>query len=118
MELCNTLSYSRFFFQQISPPVVKIQDLLFFNRWLRRYHHTSTNKVLLYYWKSIFYRLFILFINTLSFLLFLYTVSWRYKRDYIHASIDILFYIMFYTIKVACLVDMKLFFLWSDFVII
>ena len=36
-------------------------------------------------------RLFILFISTLSFLLFLYTVSWRYKRDYLHASIDILF---------------------------
>ena len=45
------------------------------------------------------YRLFILFISTFSFLLFLYTVSWRYKRDYLHASIDILFYIMFYIIN-------------------
>ena len=45
------------------------------------------------------YRLFILFISTFSFLLFLYTVSWRYKRDYLHASIDILFYIMFYVIN-------------------
>ena len=45
------------------------------------------------------YRLFILFISTFSFLLFLYTVSWRYKRDYLHASIDILFYIMFFIIN-------------------
>ena len=37
------------------------------------------------------YRLFILFISTLSSVLFLYKVSWRYKRDYLHASIDILF---------------------------
>ena len=36
-------------------------------------------------------KLFILFIITFSFLLFLYTVSWRYKRDYLHASIDIFF---------------------------
>ena len=28
--------------------------------------------------------------------LFLYTVSWRSKKDYLHASTDILFYIMFY----------------------
>ena len=39
------------------------------------------------------YTLFILLISTLSSLLFLYTVSWRYKKDYLHASIDILFYI-------------------------
>ena len=41
-------------------------------------------------------RFFTLFISTLSFLLFLYTVLWRYKRD---ASIGILFYIMFYIIN-------------------
>ena len=40
-----------------------------------------------------------LFIITFSFLLFLYSVSWRYKNDYLHASIDILFEIMLYTIK-------------------
>ena len=45
------------------------------------------------------YRLFILFISTLSSLLFLYTVSWRYKRDYLHTNIDILLYIMFCTIN-------------------
>ena len=33
------------------------------------------------------------------FLQFLYAVSWRYKRDYLHASIDILFYVMFYIIN-------------------
>ena len=45
------------------------------------------------------YRLFILFISTLSFLLFLYIASWRYKRNYFHASIDTLLYIMFYIIS-------------------
>ena len=43
-----------------------------------------------------FYKVFVLFISTLSILLFLYTVLWRYKRYYLHASTDILFYIMFY----------------------
>ena len=33
----------------------------------------------------------------MSFLMFLNTVSWRYNRDYLHASI--LFYIMFYVIN-------------------
>ena len=42
------------------------------------------------------YRLFILFITTFSFLLFLYTVLWKYKRDYLHASTYILFYIIFF----------------------
>ena len=39
------------------------------------------------------YELFILFVSTLSFLLFLN------KRDYLHTSIDILLYIMFYIIN-------------------
>ena len=39
------------------------------------------------------YTLFILFISTLSLLLFFYTVSWSYTRDYLHTSIEILFYI-------------------------
>ena len=30
---------------------------------------------------------------------FFYTVLKRYKRDYLHASIDILFYIMFYVVN-------------------
>ena len=45
------------------------------------------------------YRLFILFISTFSFLQFWYLISWRYKRDYLHASRDILFCIMFYIIN-------------------
>ena len=45
------------------------------------------------------YRLFILFISTFSFLLLFYAVSWRYKRDYLHSSMDISFYIMFYIIN-------------------
>ena len=42
------------------------------------------------------YRLFVLFISTFQFLLFLYTASWRYKRDHPHDSIYILLYIMFW----------------------
>ena len=30
----------------------------------------------------------------------LYTVSWRYKKDYPYVSIDIFFHIMFYIINV------------------
>ena len=37
-----------------------------------------------------------LFIRTFSFLLLLHTVSWRYDRDYLYVSIDILFCITFY----------------------
>ena len=40
-----------------------------------------------------------MFISTFSFLLFFYTASWRYKRDYLHSSMDISFYIMFYVIN-------------------
>ena len=40
------------------------------------------------------YQLFILFISIFSFLLFLFTESWRYKRDYLHTNIDILIYIL------------------------
>ena len=47
----------------------------------------------------VIYRLLVLIISTFSFLLFLYTISWRYKTDYLHGSIDILFYIMFYIIN-------------------
>ena len=35
----------------------------------------------------------------ISFLLFLYTASWSYKRDDLHTCIDILFYVMFYIIN-------------------
>ena len=31
--------------------------------------------------------------------LILYTASWRYKRNYLHVSIDILFYIIFYIVN-------------------
>ena len=44
-------------------------------------------------------RLFLFFISIFSFLLFLCTASERYERDYLHASIDVLFYIMFYIIN-------------------
>ena len=45
------------------------------------------------------YRLFILFISILSFLMFLYTVLRRCKTDYLHTSIEFLFYIMLYIIN-------------------
>ena len=67
------------------------------------YRNMTTNPLRKYYYiiESVYfiYRLFILFISTLSSLLFLYTVSWRYKRDYLHTNIDILLYIMFCTIN-------------------
>ena len=40
------------------------------------------------------YRLFVLFISTLPFLLLLHAALWRYKRDYLHASINILYYVI------------------------
>ena len=39
------------------------------------------------------YRLFVFFISILSSLLLFYAASWRHKRDYLHASLGILFYI-------------------------
>ena len=44
------------------------------------------------------YNLFILFISTLSFLMFLYTLSWKYNRDYLHASKDyfVLYYVLYF----------------------
>ena len=47
----------------------------------------------------VIYRLLVLIISTFSFLLFLYTISWRYKRDYLHARIDILLCIILYIIN-------------------
>ena len=40
------------------------------------------------------YRLFVLFISTFQFLLFLHTASWRYKRDHPHDSIYIYCFIL------------------------
>ena len=47
----------------------------------------------------VIYRLLVLIISTFSFLLFLYTISWRYKKDYLHARIDILLCIILYIIN-------------------
>ena len=45
--------------------------------------------------KLIFYSMFIYqYISILA--IFIYTVSWKYKRDYLHDSVDILFYIVVY----------------------
>ena len=49
-------------------------------------------------WKSLYFTHY-LFLSTFSFLLFLYTTSWRYNKDFPYASIDIWFYIMFYIIN-------------------
>ena len=40
------------------------------------------------------YKFFILFISTFSFLLFLYTVSWRYKRDCLHANKEYRYFVL------------------------
>ena len=71
----------------------KSARFVYFDHWLRRYqniypltkHHCIIERV------YFIYSFFILFISTFSFLLFLYTVSCRYKKDYLHTSIDILF---------------------------
>ena len=64
------------------------------------YVDVDTNPLTKYYYiierVYLILRLFILFITMFSFLLFLYTVSWRHKRNYLHASIDLLFGIMFF----------------------
>ena len=52
--------------------------------------------------RDLFYFLFIgclYFLSVHSHSCCFYIVSWRYERDYLHATIDILFYIMFYTIN-------------------
>ena len=43
------------------------------------------------------YRLFALFISTMSFLLLLYTASWKYKSNYLRANKDfVLYYVLYY----------------------
>ena len=83
-----------------SKEIVNIQDLFVLTV---GYVDMTTYLLTKYYYiiERVYFicRLFVSFISTLSFLLFLYTVSWRYNRDYLHASIDILFYIMFCAIN-------------------
>ena len=63
----------------------------------RRYDHIPLKKYYYIIERVYFiYRLLYIFVSKLSFVLFLYTVLWWYKRDYRHASIIILFYFMFY----------------------
>ena len=65
-----------------------------FDHWLIRYDHISTKKLLLYYWKSIFYlELFILFISTFSFLLFLQQYH-RGLRDIASMAVEIFCFIL------------------------
>ena len=73
---CNIISYSRYFLTT------------FCTSFTKRVHNskeTVTVQGLLLL--TVGY----LFISTFSFLLYLHTTSWRYKRDYLHASIDIFF---------------------------
>ena len=79
----------------------KSARFVYFDLWLRRYQNICTLPKYYYSIERVYFncRLLILFISTFSFLLFLYTVSWKYKWDYLHASIDILFYIVFYIIN-------------------
>ena len=84
-----------------SKGIVNLQGLLML---IVVYVDMTTYPLTKYYYiierESFIYRLFMLFISAFSFSTFLYTVSWRYKRgDYLHASIDILFYVMFYIIN-------------------
>ena len=107
VELYNILSDSRFFFLTIfctgfrktvhnSKEIVNMRGLFVLTV---GYVYMTTLPVANYCYiierVYFIYRLLVLFMRTLSFLLFLYTVSWSYKKNYLHASIDILFYNMF-----------------------
>ena len=71
-----------------------------FGRWLLRYDHISTRKLLLNYWKSIFYLEVVYIIYQYIFILAAFIiVSRRYERHYLDGSRDILFYIMFHIIN-------------------
>ena len=61
--------------------------------YIRRYQYMNPLTKYYYIIERVYfiYRFFILFFGTLSFLLFLHSVSWRYNRDYFHGNIDILF---------------------------
>ena len=79
----------------------KSAKFVYFDLWLRRYQNICTLPKYYYSIERVYFncRLLILFISTFSLLLFLYRVTWKYKRDYLHASVDVLFYIMFYIIN-------------------
>ena len=110
VELYNIISYSRFLFWQFSAPVFRksaefernCKSTRFACLFWPSYDQCDmTNHPLTKYYYIIergyfIYRWFRLFKSTFSFLLFLYTTSWRYKRDYLHTSINIVLYIMFY----------------------
>ena len=108
VKLYNILSYSRFFFLTAfwttksvwkcitkkvhnSKEIVSLQDLVVLTV---SYVDIKTCPLTKYYYiieKAYFiYRLFILFVSTYSFLLFLCSVPLRYKRVYLHSSIGIL----------------------------
>ena len=67
--------------------------IIYFDRWLSRYQNIYPLTKYYYIIERVcsIYRLLILFISTFSFLLLLYSVSWRYRRDYLYTSADILF---------------------------
>ena len=46
--------------------------------------------------------MFLLIIDTFSFLLCLCAVLWSHKWDYLHTIIDVLFYIIFYITNTVC----------------
>ena len=78
-----------------SKEIVNLQDLfVLILGYVRRYQNIYPPAKYCYIIERVYFiygLLRVLFISKLSFLLFLYTVSWRNMRDYLHASIDILF---------------------------
>ena len=76
-----------------SREIVNLQGFVCFDRWLRRYQNIYPPTKYYYIIERVcfIHCLLMLFISTISFLQFLYSASWEYKRDYLHASIDILF---------------------------
>ena len=103
VELHNILSYLRSFFSNFLHQLLEKSAyfkrnyesawFVCFDGWLRRYENIYPLTKYYFIIERVYftYSLFILLISTFSFLLFLYTVSWRCKRNYLYASIDILF---------------------------
>ena len=99
MELCNIFSYSRFlfkhFFATVFGRVYNAKEMVNLQSLLALIVVTLTKNYNIIERVYFICRLFLLFISTFSFLLSLYTVSWRYKRDYLHPIMETSFYIRY-----------------------
>ena len=105
VALFDILSYLRGFFNNFLHQLLeksalferncKYTRFVCFDRWLGRYGHISANKILLHYWKSIFYIGYLYYLSVHCHSCCFCIISWRYERDYLHVSIDILFFVSY-----------------------